>query len=36
MGMVRNDLPSSCGFATRAQPNGIPVSGDAGVPTDAR
>ena len=36
MGMVRNDLPSSCGYATRNQPNGIPVSGDAGVRPDAR
>lgn len=36
MGMVRNDLPSNCGFATTAQPMGIPVSGDAGVPSDAR
>jgi hypothetical protein len=36
MGMVRNDLPSNCGYATRNQPNGIPVSGDAGVRPDAR
>lgn len=35
-GMVRNDLPSSCGFPTRNQPNGIPVPGDGGMPTDAR